>query len=77
MEILNRETRSAEARLLDARKAVDAIIAEPPGMLPNPDGIHRFSTAIRERLAAREVLELALKRNAAFSLGGIVPDDLK
>jgi hypothetical protein len=77
VEILNGEVRSATARLKDARRIVDAIIAEGLGIRPQPDGNPRITSANKARIAASEALELALKRNVDFTLKGIVPEDLK
>jgi len=76
-EILNREVRLGEARLSSARWVLDMIIAEVPAISPPPDGQYRLTKAIQEHIAARQALEAALERNKAFTLWGIVPDDLK
>ncbi|MGA2712480.1 MAG: hypothetical protein ABSG41_05170 [Bryobacteraceae bacterium] len=76
-EILNREVRSAQARLAEARANIDSIIAEVPGMLPHPDGQYRLTIAVKEHVKAREALEQALERNTAFMFNGIIPEDLK
>jgi hypothetical protein len=76
IEVLNRDVHSADARLTDARRIVIAIIAEAP-TLPQPDGQHRITNAVRERDNARKALLLAVKRNCDFMLYGIVPKDLE
>ena len=76
-EILNREVRSAQARLAEARAKIDTIIAEGPGMLPHPDGECRLTIAVQEHVKAREALERALERNTAFMFNGVIPEDLK
>jgi len=77
IEFLNREVNSATARLAEARQNVDGIIDEVPGGLPQPDGLHRISNAVRERNKAREALKLAVERNYNFALYRIIPEDLK
>ena len=72
VEILNREVRSAEARLKDARQSVDAMKAEVPSLL-QLDGNHRITNAIKEHVKAREAFQRAVKRNVAFTLNGIIP----
>jgi hypothetical protein len=44
--ILNRDLDAASERLENARATVGAIIAEVPGMLPQPDGLRRITNAI-------------------------------
>jgi hypothetical protein len=75
-EILNGEVRSAQARLAQARAGIDSIISEVPDILPHPDGQYRLTTAVKEHVKAREVLERALERNTAFMFNGIIPEDL-
>jgi hypothetical protein len=75
-ELLNREVSYANSRLTQARLRVDSIISEVPGALPQPDGNHRITIAVRERDSAREALLRAVKRTCNFTLYGIVPDDL-
>jgi hypothetical protein len=77
VEILNREVSSADARLKDARQIVDALISEAPGALPQPDGQHRITIAIKRQIMAREGVKVAVRRNCDFMLNGIVPEDLK
>jgi hypothetical protein len=76
-DILNRDVRSASARLAEARGNVDAVITEVPGTLPHPDGQHRLTKVIIEHVTAREALARALKRNVDFTPYGIIPEDLK
>ena len=76
-EVLNREVRYADCRLTKARLRVDSIISEVPGALPQPDGNHRINLAISERNSAREGLLQAVKRSCAFTLYGIVPEELE
>ena len=76
-ELLNREVHYADCRLTRARLRVDSIISEVPGALPQPDGNHRITIAVSERNSAREGLLRAVKRSCAFTLYGIVPDDLE
>jgi len=75
VEILNREVRSAEARLRDARQYVDAIKGE--ASLPQQDVNLRIANAIKEHAKARDALQRAVKRNVAFTLNGIIPEDLR
>jgi len=77
VEILNREVYSASERLTEARGNVDAIIAEVPGGLPQPDGRHKITNESREHTKAMNALELALKRHSEFSFDGVIPRDLK
>jgi hypothetical protein len=75
--ILNRELDTASERLEDARANVGAIIAEVPGMLPQPDGLHRITNAMEEQNKARESLVTAVKRSCEFTVNGIIPEDLE
>jgi hypothetical protein len=77
IEILNREVYSADATLADARQVVDAIITEVPGGLPHPDGQHRIANALKVQNKAREALKRAVQRNCAFTLNGVIQEDLK
>ncbi len=76
LETLAGELYSAHKRFREARRYVDAIIAETPDAIPDPDRIHRMANAVREEKDAREALKRAVKRNSEFILNGIVPDDL-
>lgn len=77
VRILNRELDAASERLVEARANVGAIIAEVPGTLPQPDGLHRISNAMEEQNKAREALLIAVKRSCEFTVNGIIPEDLE
>jgi len=75
--ILNRDLDAASERLENARATVGTIIAEVPGMLPQPDGLHRITKAIEEQNKAREALLVAVKRSCEFTVNGIIPENLE
>lgn len=76
VQILNQEVYAADAKLVEARQVVDAIIAESPSGLPRPDGQHRITKALAVQNKAREALKRAVQRNCEFTLNGVVPQDL-
>ena len=79
VEVLSREVYSASDRLAEARRKVDAIISELTDLFPfpYPDEQYRLTNAIKEHITAREALHQVLERNSAFTLYGIIPEDLR
>jgi hypothetical protein len=74
---LNLDVHWARARVAEALRDIDATIADMPGVLPDPDFLHRPTSAISELTYARAALKRALDRSTAFTFHGIVPEDLK
>ena len=74
--ILIWEVNSASARLAEAKTVVGVIIEEGQDHLPQPDGLHRLTNAIKIQADAREALLLAVQRHSGFAFNKIVPEDL-
>jgi hypothetical protein len=77
VEILNGEVYSATTRLVGARHAFDALLADASGEVLYFDQRFKIMDAAWEHQQARKALRLATTRNSEFTFNGTVPEDVK
>jgi hypothetical protein len=75
--ILIQDLTETTARAHAASEVFDAIVADVPSALPQPDGTQRIQNASHELSAARKEMMKAHARLHDFLSRGVIPQDLK